>query len=63
MVGTLSLTQCIDKLNADSIENLRRGAMEKMGLGYDVLREVNPRIILASVSGRLPAGGVVLTRY
>jgi len=33
------------------LENYRPGTMEKLGLGYDVLKEVNPRIIYASVSG------------
>ena len=26
--------------------------MEKLGIGYDILRDVNPRIILASTSGK-----------
>ena len=33
------------------LENFRPGAMEKLGLGYDVLREVNPGIIYGAVSG------------
>ncbi len=33
------------------IENFRPGTMEKLGLGYDVLSEANPRIILTRVSG------------
>ena len=33
------------------LENFRPGTMEQMGFGYDVLAEVNPGIILASVSG------------
>lgn len=33
------------------VENLRPGAMEKLGIGYDVLSKANPRIILASTSG------------
>lgn len=33
------------------IENYRPGTMEKLGLGYDVLKEINPRIIYASTSG------------
>jgi len=38
--------------NADIvIENFRAGTMEQMGLGYDVLSQVNPRIILARISG------------
>lgn len=33
------------------IENYRPGTMEKLGLGYDVLKEINPSIIYGSVSG------------
>ena len=33
------------------IENYRPRTMEKLGLGYDVLREVNPGIIYGAVSG------------
>lgn len=33
------------------LENYRPGVMEKFGLGYDVLKEVNPGIIYAAVSG------------
>jgi crotonobetainyl-CoA:carnitine CoA-transferase CaiB-like acyl-CoA transferase len=32
------------------VENFRPGVMEQLGLGYPVLREVNPRVILCSVS-------------
>jgi crotonobetainyl-CoA:carnitine CoA-transferase CaiB-like acyl-CoA transferase len=32
-------------------ENYRRGAMEKWGLGYDVLARVNPGLIYCAVSG------------
>ena len=32
-------------------ENMAPGAMERLGLGYDVLKEVNPRIILARIKG------------
>ncbi|GAA1917299.1 hypothetical protein GCM10009775_07160 [Microbacterium aoyamense] len=41
-------------LVADSdviVQNLAPGALDRMGLGYDVLHGVNPRIILASGSG------------
>jgi crotonobetainyl-CoA:carnitine CoA-transferase CaiB-like acyl-CoA transferase len=33
------------------VENYRPGTMERMGLGYDRLHEINPRIILTSISG------------
>lgn len=33
------------------VENFRAGTMEKMGLGYDVLKTVNPGIILTRISG------------
>lgn len=33
------------------VENYRPGTMEKLGLGYDVLKEVNPAIIYAASSG------------
>lgn len=38
--------------NVDVVcENFRVGTMEKLGLGYDVLKEINPRLIYASISG------------
>ena len=33
------------------VENYRPGTMEKLGLGYEVLKEINPRIIYGAVSG------------
>jgi len=38
------------------VENLRPGAMAKMGFDYEVLKEMNPRLIYATISGfgRLP---------
>jgi CoA:oxalate CoA-transferase len=33
------------------VENYEAGTMERMGLGYDVIRGVNPRIIYASSTG------------
>ncbi|NMW85740.1 CoA transferase [Peptoniphilus sp. AGMB00490] len=32
-------------------ENFRVGTMEKLGLGYEVLKEVNPKVVYASISG------------
>ncbi|MCL4500007.1 MAG: CoA transferase, partial [Chloroflexi bacterium] len=32
------------------VENFRPGAIERLGFSYDKLREINPRIILGSIS-------------
>ncbi|WP_298850130.1 CaiB/BaiF CoA-transferase family protein [uncultured Ruegeria sp.] len=33
------------------VENFRPGVMDRLGLGYDVLRDVNPNLIYCAVSG------------
>lgn len=33
------------------LENFRPGTMERLGLGYRALKEVNPRLVYASISG------------
>ncbi|MGB3634169.1 MAG: CoA transferase [Rubrobacteraceae bacterium] len=33
------------------IENMRRGALEKLGLGYETLKEENPDLIYCSITG------------
>jgi crotonobetainyl-CoA:carnitine CoA-transferase CaiB-like acyl-CoA transferase len=33
------------------VENFRTGAMEKLGLGYEQLKEINPSLIYCSISG------------
>lgn len=33
------------------VENFRTGALEKMGLGYENLRALNPRLVYCSISG------------
>jgi len=38
------------------VENFRPGVMDRLGVGYDVLAEENPRLIYASVSGFGPQG-------
>lgn len=37
-------------------ENFRRGAMERMGFGYETLKELNPRLIYCAISGFGRAG-------
>ena len=46
--------EALNKLLLDAdvvIENYRKGTMEKLGLGYDVLRESNPGLIYCEISG------------
>ena len=33
------------------VQNFRPGAVERLGLGWDVLRQVNPNLIMCSISG------------
>jgi len=33
------------------IENFRKGTLEKLGIGYDELKKINPKIILCEISG------------
>jgi formyl-CoA transferase len=33
------------------VENYRPGALRRLGLGYDVLKDVNPRLVYTSISG------------
>jgi len=58
-VATPEGQEILRKLAAVSdvvVENIRPGAMEKIGLGYEGLKGVNPRLIYAMISGfgRLP---------
>jgi len=33
------------------VENYRKGALDKLGLGYDVLSKLNPRLVYCAISG------------
>lgn len=33
------------------VENFRPGVMDRLGLGYDVLKEVNPKLVYCAISG------------
>lgn len=48
--GKEILKQLVQKVDV-IIENYRPGTMEKLGLGYDDLKNVNPRLIYAASSG------------
>lgn len=46
--------EILEQLVADSdvlVENYRPGTLEAMGLGHDRLRELNPRLVVTSISG------------
>ena len=46
--------EVVKRLLADAdvvTENYRKGTLEKLGLGYDVLKALNPRLIYCAVSG------------
>jgi crotonobetainyl-CoA:carnitine CoA-transferase CaiB-like acyl-CoA transferase len=38
------------------VENFRPGVMDRLGLGYEAIREVNPDVIYASLTGYGPVG-------
>jgi formyl-CoA transferase len=48
----LKLVQQSDVL----LENFRPGVMESLGMGYEQLRKINPRLIYASITGYGPIG-------
>ncbi|HZZ91555.1 MAG TPA: CoA transferase [Usitatibacter sp.] len=46
--------EVVKRLLADAdvvTENYRKGTLEKLGLGYDVLQKLNPRLIYCAISG------------
>lgn len=45
------------------VENFRAGTMERLGLGYEELREVTPDLIFCSITGFGSGGGAALAGY
>lgn len=45
------------------VENFRPGTMEKLGLGYDALRELKPDLIYCAITGFGRDGGAALPGY
>lgn len=48
--GKKLLKELVKKVDV-LVENFRPGTMEKLGLGYEVLKEINPKLIYAASSG------------
>lgn len=48
--GAAFFKQLVEKADV-VVENFRPGVMERLGLGYDVLRAINPGIVYCSISG------------
>ena len=56
----------VKELAADAdvvIENMRRGALEKFGLGYGTLKELNPGLVYCSITGFGPGKDEELPGY
>ncbi|MDP4086915.1 MAG: CoA transferase, partial [Bacillota bacterium] len=46
--------EVLKKLVAQSdvvVQNFKTGTLDKLGLGYEVMKEINPQVILASITG------------
>jgi formyl-CoA transferase len=47
----LDIVRKLARISDVLVENFRTGVLDRMGLGYDELRESNPRLVYCSVSG------------
>jgi crotonobetainyl-CoA:carnitine CoA-transferase CaiB-like acyl-CoA transferase len=54
--GGIELVKTIAALSDVIAQNYRPGAVERMGLGYDVMKEIAPALVYCSISGFGPAG-------
>jgi crotonobetainyl-CoA:carnitine CoA-transferase CaiB-like acyl-CoA transferase len=48
--GKRALERLVERADV-VVENFKPGTLERLGFGFDRLRELNPRIVLASISG------------
>ncbi len=48
--GAALLKRLVEKCDV-LVENFQPGTLEKWGLGWDVLREINPRLVMVRISG------------
>jgi crotonobetainyl-CoA:carnitine CoA-transferase CaiB-like acyl-CoA transferase len=49
--GAKEVIRRLAKVSDVLTENFRKGAMEKLGIGYDVLKKLNPKLIYCAITG------------